>query len=104
MSYVLEHEVTTELAFYHVVCVGCFRVFVVVIATFYLIDTWGRRPLMITSIAGVVLAHIYLALAYHWQLDPMPWKIGGFYFFMTFYEIGIGPVAYVYMAECLDNE
>jgi len=104
LTHLLDAELPTKAAFFHVVCVGCVRVICSAVATCLLVDHWGRRPLLLWSAGGIVLSHLYLSTVYLLQLNAVPWKLLGFYAFSVFYEIGLGPVTWVYIGECLDNE
>jgi len=67
------------------------------------IDTVGRRPLMLLSIAGASMAYILQTVFYWTAMPALPWKLFGFLLFAVVYTCGLGPVAWVYMGEVVET-
>lgn len=65
-----------------------------------LMDTAGRRPLLLYSCVGMVISLIILTLGLL-KLLPMagPVSVGGVMCFVWFFEIGLGPIPWLIVAE-----
>ncbi|XP_077233298.1 polyol transporter 5-like isoform X2 [Tasmannia lanceolata] len=88
------------------VAVGCSKMFCVLIATF-LLDKIGRRPLLLTSTAGMVLSLVLLAsgltIIDHNPEKKIIWAIAvciaTVLTFVGSFSMGLGPIAWVYSSE-----
>ncbi|KAI9916171.1 hypothetical protein PsorP6_016729 [Peronosclerospora sorghi] len=84
--------------------VGATLVFTVnVVATgvaLVLMDTAGRRPLLIYSAVGMIVSSVVLTLG---LMDALPFSsmasVGGLMCFVWFFEIGLGPIPWLIVAE-----
>ncbi|EQC31526.1 hypothetical protein SDRG_10700 [Saprolegnia diclina VS20] len=65
-----------------------------------LMDTAGRRPLLLWSCGGMILSCVVLTLGL-WQLLPYyeMVSVGGVMLFVWFFEIGLGPIPWLIVAE-----
>ncbi|URD72864.1 hypothetical protein MUK42_09237 [Musa troglodytarum] len=71
-----------------------------------LLDKVGRRPLLLTSVAGMILSlsslGFGLTMADHSQ-QKLPWALGlcivSLLLFVAFFSIGLAPVTWVYSSE-----
>lgn len=87
--------------------------FVLALPAFYLIDTFGRRSLLLVTFPFLGLSQLLVAFAFvgsrrelgdgmgepvtkHWRM-----AIVGMYLFGAFYSPGEGPVPFVYSAESM---
>ncbi|RLN87209.1 hypothetical protein BBJ28_00006564 [Nothophytophthora sp. Chile5] len=65
-----------------------------------LMDTAGRRPLLIYSAAGMVVSSVVLTLG---LMNLLPFasmaSVGGVMCFVWFFEIGLGPIPWLIVAE-----
>lgn len=68
---------------------------------FFLIDTVGRRTLLLCTLPFLALSHLITAIA----SAPTNYHVGpaialvGMYIFGAFYSFGLGPIPFVYAAE-----
>ncbi|XP_006649564.1 polyol transporter 5-like [Oryza brachyantha] len=88
------------------VAVGASKTLFILVATF-LLDRVGRRPLLLTSAAGMVISLVTLASALH-VIDQRPegqatplvgLSIAMVLAFVASFSIGMGPIAWVYSSE-----
>ncbi|KAF6149754.1 hypothetical protein GIB67_017487 [Kingdonia uniflora] len=85
--------------------VGFTKTSFIILATFFL-DKVGRRPLLLTSVAGIIVALILLgsglAVVEHSTEKPK-WalilSILSTYAYVAFFSIGLGPITWVYSSE-----
>lgn len=87
------------------VAVGLCKTFFILISTFQL-DKIGRRPLMLTSMGGMVIALFVLATTLtvinrshhtvHWAVGLAIFSV---YAFVSIFSSGMGPIAWVYSSE-----
>lgn len=103
-SMLLEAELGAKEAFFQMIWVGAFRMIFAGLVTVFLVDTWGRRPLLLLSSSGVALSCIYLAVTFQVNLSAIPWKVLGIYMFVFFFSCGLGPVGFTYMGEVFDSD
>lgn len=87
------------------IAVGLCKTFFILISTFQL-DKIGRRPLMLSSMGGMVLALFVLAgsLTFINHSDhTVGWAVGlaifAVYAFVSVFSSGMGPIAWVYSSE-----
>lgn len=85
--------------------VGVTKTLFILVATF-LLDKVGRRPLLLSSVGGMVLSLIGLAagLTVIGHSDvKIPWAIGvaiaSTMAYVAFFSIGLGPITWVYSSE-----
>jgi len=86
-------------AFAATIVMGCVKVVFVLIAV-SILDHVGRRPLLLVSCAITAVACAWLALTFSMQTHWMNHAFG-FSLFMAGFEIGLGPLMFVYPAEVL---
>jgi len=80
------------------VLIGLVNVIFTVIAI-WLIDKLGRRPLLIGSAAGMVVAHFGLALAFRQNPPPGAIVIGLMILCTASFAVGLGPGVWVVLSE-----
>eukprot|EP00415_Alexandrium_ostenfeldii_P003992 UN3992 len=82
--------------------IACSRV-LVCIPVIVLVDSLGRRPLLLTSCFGVSAAMALAAVFYFAGMPGLPWKLATFTLFFNSYSPGLGCTSYVYAGEVMDN-
>ena len=76
--------------------------FVFAIPAIYLIDTFGRRPLLLTTFPLMALFHLLTGIAFQFDGKARTVLVTLFmYLFAIVYSPGEGPVPYVYSAESM---
>ena len=65
----------------------------------FLVDVVGRRPLLITSAAGVVAGLAFITMAYIVQPPLILLAAAGLSFFMASFSVGYGPLTGVFLGE-----
>eukprot|EP00746_Dinoflagellata_sp_MGD_P002697 gnl/MRDRNA2_/MRDRNA2_105270_c0_seq1.p1 gnl/MRDRNA2_/MRDRNA2_105270_c0~~gnl/MRDRNA2_/MRDRNA2_105270_c0_seq1.p1 ORF type:complete len:470 (+),score=53.24 gnl/MRDRNA2_/MRDRNA2_105270_c0_seq1:139-1548(+) len=88
-------------AAYVVVLVGVTKL-VFTFLPFFLMDRWGRRPLLLTSVIICGCGHAIVTYAIFNYMGGI-WIALGFCVFVVGFSSGIGPVFYVYTGEVFDN-
>lgn len=85
--------------------VGVVKTMFILISTFFL-DRVGRRPILLTSVGGMIVAVTLLATGLtviHLHPDRNHWAIGlsvaMVYIYVGFFSMGLGPIAWVYSSE-----
>ena len=87
--------------------IGCVKVVTVLLAMRW-IDLWGRRKLLLTGLAGMVLALAILVGLFAWDAPcvghlagraPGWTAVAALWLFMGAYEFGAGPVVWVLLSE-----
>ncbi|GJN11213.1 hypothetical protein PR202_ga29387 [Eleusine coracana subsp. coracana] len=86
--------------------VGVTKTLFILVATF-LLDRVGRRPLLLTSVAGMILSLVCLGMGLtvvgHSPDVKVPWAIGvaiaSTMSYVAFFSIGLGPITWVYSSE-----
>jgi sugar porter (SP) family MFS transporter len=76
--------------------------FIFTIVAIALIDTLGRRPLLLTGVCGVVIAEIYLGCVSHFMIHSSfagLFALMGLLFFIMFFAIGPGVVVWLAISE-----
>mmetsp|Transcript_17905 Transcript_17905/g.47271 ORF Transcript_17905/g.47271 Transcript_17905/m.47271 type:complete len:494 (-) Transcript_17905:61-1542(-) len=69
-------------------------------ACFWLLDKYGRRPLLLVSAVGCMVGLAVVAGGF--QMGLRSWVVGcGFLCYALFFSLGLGPVVPVYVAEIL---
>lgn len=96
-STLLKDSAGERTAFLATIAMGVVKL-TVAIVTVLVLDRFGRRPMLLASGCITALACLWLAVTFrlrtHWV-----WQAFGFMLFMAGYELGLGPVAFVYIAE-----
>lgn len=92
---------SNEVTMVGLVGIGLVNFFCTLIAI-TLIDTWGRRPLLLVGVSGVVLVEILLGVIQYVGFDA--WTTGvlalcGLFAFIAFFAIGPGVVVWLVIAE-----
>lgn len=90
---------SAEMATYATLAIGFITVLASLVTT-WLIDHWGRRPLLLVSLAGMACSLGSLAIAYHLDngflgtvaLVTLP-------LYTAFFTIGMGSALWVYLSE-----
>ncbi|KAM2903325.1 hypothetical protein COP2_003152 [Malus domestica] len=87
------------------VAVGFTKTVFILVATFFL-DKFGRRPLLLTSVGGMVFSLMFLGVGLtivDHHKGSVPWAVGlcmaMVYFNVAFFSIGLGPITWVYSSE-----
>lgn len=82
--------------------IGLTKVAVMVVAAVYLMDSWGRRPLLLLSLASCTGAGILGYVTAQMGMGST-WIVTAFVLFMLGFSLGVGPVPWVYMAEVFES-
>mmetsp|Transcript_84642 Transcript_84642/g.218147 ORF Transcript_84642/g.218147 Transcript_84642/m.218147 type:complete len:584 (+) Transcript_84642:97-1848(+) len=105
MPMVLAEQVGESAAFGMVILAFSARTLVVMFSSFFLIDSVGRRPLLLVSLFGTTVGTSALAVSY--LVEPenalLAWKLAGYLIFLMSFSIGLGPVAWAYVSEALET-
>ncbi|CAK9168674.1 unnamed protein product [Ilex paraguariensis] len=88
------------------IAVGTTKTLFILVATF-LLDKIGRRPLLLSSVAGMIVSLVGLGTGLtvidHHSDHKLTWAIALCIFtilsFVSFFSIGLGPIAWVYSSE-----
>jgi sugar porter (SP) family MFS transporter len=85
--------------------VGFTKTIFILVATFFL-DKVGRRPLLLTSVAGMIASLMLIGLGLtiidhsdHKLIWAIALSIAGVLSFVAFFSIGMGPITWVYSSE-----
>jgi sugar porter (SP) family MFS transporter len=86
--------------------VGVTKTLFILVATF-LLDKVGRRPLLLSSVGGMIFSLVGLAVGLtvigHYPDSKIPWAIGvsiaSTMAYVAFFSIGLGPITWVYSSE-----
>ncbi|XP_062189297.1 polyol transporter 5-like [Phragmites australis] len=86
--------------------VGVTKTLFILVATF-LLDKIGRRPLLLSSVGGMIFSLVCLAAGLtvigHHPDAKIPWAIGlaiaSTMAYVAFFSIGLGPITWVYSSE-----
>ncbi|XP_062187786.1 polyol transporter 5-like [Phragmites australis] len=86
--------------------VGVTKTVFILVATF-LLDKIGRRPLLLSSVGGMIFSLVCLAAGLtvigHYPDSKIPWAIGlaiaSTMAYVAFFSIGLGPITWVYSSE-----
>jgi|Transcript_99952 sugar porter (SP) family MFS transporter len=81
---------------------GSTKALVMLVVAVFVLDSWGRRPLLLCSLS-VCAAAAFLGSAGAYFNWGEAWVVLGLCVFVTGYSIGVGPVPWVYMPEVLEN-
>ncbi len=86
--------------------IGTVNVLMTVVALF-LIDTWGRRPLLLigTSIMVLALAILGIGSAFPMFEEWLSWLYdGSLFLYIAGFAIGLGPIAWLFISEAYPQE
>jgi sugar porter (SP) family MFS transporter len=67
-----------------------------------LIDTWGRRPLLLLGMAGMGASLLALSWAFHFTtpLPSLKWiAVGSMWFYIACFAFSLGPIMWLMIAE-----
>jgi sugar porter (SP) family MFS transporter len=81
---------------------GATKAAVMLFVAVFMLDNWGRRPLLQTSLAVCSMAAALGSFTSYFDLGEA-WVVIGLCVFVTGYSLGVGPVPWVYMPEVLEN-
>jgi sugar porter (SP) family MFS transporter len=84
------------------IVLGITKAMVMLGVAIFMLDSWGRRPLLQTSLAVCSLASALGSGGAYFNLGEA-WVIIGLCIFVTGYSLGVGPVPWVYMPEVIEN-
>jgi MFS family permease len=101
-SYIIETRWSVEEAFWTTLVMGFFKTLTLLLTCFYLIESVGRRPLLLISALGMALSALFIAAAFFFMMSLTVVMIA-FCVMVIFFSIGFGPVTYVYMPEVFDT-
>jgi len=104
MGTILAGDLERSQVFLMSTLIGCLRVLILLFAVFVLIDSWGRKPLMIVSLSGMTFFMSLMSYAYLVEASAMPMKFSALLGFNLVYSAGLGPVSFVYAAEIVPTE
>jgi len=103
LSVIFADDFTEEQALRLSFAVGCLRVCVLAVTIFYILDMLGRRPLMLSSLAGCGVACTSLTLCYAFEAASVL-KVLFIVLFSLSFTAGMGPVPFVYTAEVIPTD
>lgn len=73
------------------------------VVSIWLLDRWGRKPLLSLGLAGMVISLAALGLAFHLQGDLGPslkWvAVGSITVYIASFAVSLGPIAWLLIAE-----
>mmetsp|Transcript_27189 Transcript_27189/g.76697 ORF Transcript_27189/g.76697 Transcript_27189/m.76697 type:complete len:424 (+) Transcript_27189:680-1951(+) len=75
------------------------KTLMVAVAAALLDSASGRRPLLLASFAGIALSHTLIAAGF--TAGSVATNVAGLLLFVTFFSLGIGPVAWLLASEVL---
>jgi len=81
---------------------GATKALVMLGVALFMLDSWGRRPLLQTSLAVCSLAATLGSVGAYFDLGEAC-VVVGLCIFVTGYSLGVGPVPWVYMPEVIEN-
>jgi SP family arabinose:H+ symporter-like MFS transporter len=84
------------------VTIGLVNVVFTFVAMFT-VDKWGRKPLLLTGIAGAVTALVVIGLLFHWHLTNGTWILLFILLFIACFAFSFGPVCWVIIGEIFPN-
>jgi len=84
------------------ICLGATKAIVMLGVALFMLDSWGRRPLLQTSLLMCSCAAVLGSVGAYFDLGEA-WVVIGLCIFVTGYSLGVGPVPWVYMPEVIEN-
>lgn len=100
-STLLKGAAGQRMAFLATVVMGTVKLLVGIVVVSVL-DRCGRRPLLLASMITMMVACCWLAVAFGMGLHWL-WLASGFCLFMAGFELGMGPLMFLYPAEVLNT-
>lgn len=97
-----DHVQKTQ-AFFLTSSIGGLRVVALSVAVFCMLDTIGRKPLMLVSLGGCGVACLAMSILCHLEVAVTP-KAVALLIYSVAFSIGMGPVPYVYCAEIFPTD
>lgn len=104
MGSIFSHELPEKESFLLSAVMGFMRVAVISVTLTYVLDSMGRRPLLLISNGGVVLSLLALAFLYWIQAPALPMKVMALFVYLMSYSVGLAAIPFVYSAEVLPTE
>jgi len=98
--------VSNESSMFGTVGIGLVNFFATILS-FFLIDFFGRRRLLIIGTAGIIVAYVYLGcLPFFVQVGKLQAELAlaGFFAFIAFYAVGPGVVVWLAISELLPTK
>jgi MFS family permease len=84
------------------VAVGAVNVAMTIVSVF-LIDRWGRRPLLLAGLLGMVASLVVVGLAFAFGEslgEGLKWAaVAGIFVYIAAFAIGLGPIAWLLISE-----
>jgi len=96
-STVLKKTMGEEAAFIATIVMGAVKLLVALL-TLMMIESVGRRPMLMASGSVCGLACAWLAVVFTNGMGPLAQSLG-FAMFMAGFSLGLGPIAFVYVSE-----
>ena len=81
--------------------VGLFKTGFILLGQFSL-DKYGRRPVLLASVAGVTMGLLMLALNFTLPADSPAFAMGAMILFVSAFAMGEGPVTWVLVSEVIN--
>jgi len=78
------------------ILVGVVKTLCIIVAACHL-DSWGRRPLLLLSMAGMSSSLLLLSAGFH--LDISMLAASAVLLYVSFFSLGIGPICWLFAAE-----
>lgn len=103
LSMILAEDFKQDQAFLLSFIIGSLRVVALSVSIFCILDTVGRKPLMLASLGGCATACAILALCYTFQSASVL-KVLALTMFGVSFSLGMGPVPFVYCAEVFPTD
>jgi MFS transporter, SP family, galactose:H+ symporter len=92
----------TDVTILATVGVGVCNVFFTIVSL-WLLDRWGRRPILFTGLAGVTVSLALLGWAFYQKEalgDSLRWiSVGSTLLFIAFFAISLGPLGWLLISE-----
>jgi len=101
-SLILKESMSEKSAFLGTVAMGLAK-FLVVLFVVAVIERFGRRSMMLSSMAVMSFACAWLACSFWLTWGGMA-KVAGLMAYMAGYSLGLGPICYVYVTEIFRTE
>ncbi len=84
------------------VTIGLVNVVFTLVAIF-IVDRWGRRPLLFAGVGGAVIALILIGVLFKLNVIAGPWILIGILAFIACFAFSFGPVCWVVIGEIFPN-
>ena len=71
----------------------------------YLVDRFGRKPLLLWSLAGIFVSLSSIALSFCLTPSFLPWLVVSFFMlYIAFFSLGLGPLPWLLISEIFPEE